>query len=88
MQLFDSKTANGSSAVIDWAGHDGLFSVWGTWDGATVALQYSPNGTSWIDVGSPSTLTADGVVKFSIKGGKIRATLRNAGAQTSLSAQV
>lgn len=96
MLILDKKTANGSGNVVNWGGAagagpdgNGTFSVWGTWGGATCSLEFSPDkGTTWIPVGAASTFTQDGVAKFSLNGGKIRATISGATGTTSLSASV
>jgi hypothetical protein len=37
----------------------------GTWDGATIELEISPDGgTTWVGVGSDAQLTADGVFNY------------------------
>lgn len=87
MRFFSAKTANFSSDAVQWNGGAGTFSAWGTWNGATVSLEWSPDGgTTWIAVGSASTFTENGLAKFSLGVGHIRATLSNAGGTTSLSA--
>ncbi|KPJ66515.1 MAG: hypothetical protein AMJ43_07735 [Coxiella sp. DG_40] len=62
--LGSAETANGSypSAGITVYGGRSTFVAYGTWDGATVTLEMSPDGgTTWIAIGSDTTFTADGV---------------------------
>lgn len=61
--------------------------VYGTWDGATMKLQFSPdNGTTWFDYTSGS-FTANGFVSVTGGVGLIwRVNLSNDGATTSLTA--
>lgn len=85
--LFSARTTDGNSAAVV-AGVRGpsTFIVYGTFDGATVKLQASPDGTNWTDVPSAS-LTAAGryaipamVYKYA------RANVSNDGAGTSITA--
>ncbi len=78
-----SLIANGSAtgAAVDWAGGKGVFVVRaGTFSGATVKLQWSPDqGTTWLDVDQGGdvfvTLTAVGAGLFELPGCKIRAAV-------------
>ena len=87
-KVFTAQTANGQSTAYDWPGGIGQFIVEGTWNGATGKLQVSPDGgTTWVDVGSDVTLTADNIGNFELNGVsnfQIRADLSSAGASTSL----
>lgn len=84
--ILNERTANGSSQVIEWTGGTGTFWAWGTFDGASVALEASPDGTSWISVGSAVRFTQDGVGAFALSPCKLRATVSGAGAATNISA--
>ena len=84
--ILNERTANGSSQVIEWTGGTGTFWAWGTFDGASVALEASPDGTSWISVGSAVRFTQDGVGAFALSPCKLRATVSGAGAATNVSA--
>ena len=87
-KVFTAQTANGQSTAYDWPGGIGQFIVEGTWNGATVKLQVSPDGgTTWLDVGSDVTLTADNIGNFELNGVsnfQIRADLSSAVGSTSL----
>lgn len=52
--LFENATANGDSDPVVWTGgadREGTLSIWGTWDGATVSLLYTPDdGATYIPV--------------------------------------
>jgi hypothetical protein len=73
---------NGSatSAAYTWKGGEGTFMTKATWGGGTVKLQVlGPDGTTYIDVGSDTTLTADGGGNFSLPAGAlIRANVATA----------
>ena len=87
-QLFTGQSANGNSSNLTWSGGFGTFVVEGTWGSATAKLQMSPdNGTTWIDVGSDATLTADGMVNFQIAPCLLRVNLSGV-TTTSLDAWV
>lgn len=80
-------TASTSSAQIIWPGGAGVFVVAGTWNGATVTLQFlGPDGTTLITAGTATTLTANGAGVFYLPRGLIQATITSAGGSTSLTA--
>ena len=87
LRLQNDATANGSTDATTWPGGVGTFHSFGTHDGETNTLQVSlDGGTTYIAVGTDTTLTADGIGTFELpKGAKIRATLSSAGASTSIS---
>jgi len=89
MKLFTNATANGN--------HDGLlrvdrgpvpiFAVFGTWNSASVQLQFSPDeGTTWLPVGS--AITANGYAAVALPSCKIRAVISSAGASTNISGRI
>jgi hypothetical protein len=75
--LLDNEAATGAAA--DWPGGKGVFTVYqGTFGGATVKLQWSPDdGTTWLDVDASgdtyTTMTAAGSGLFELPPCKIRA---------------
>lgn len=82
-------TSNGSTVFSGlWAGGRGAFVAQGTFDGATVKLQWQiPEGTNslWTDVGSDTTLTASGGGEFVLPAGvKLQTVVSSAGASTSV----
>ena len=89
LTLLSSVSTNSSGDAVQLTGGVMTFAAWGTWDTATVTLEYSPDGgTTWIAVGSDTTLTADGVANFQLPAGTyIRATVSSVGGSTSVSAQ-
>ncbi|MGB3808621.1 MAG: hypothetical protein WA943_00905 [Parvibaculum sp.] len=84
--ILNGTTANGSSALIDWTGGTGTFWAWGTFGGATVALEASPDGANWFSVGPAVTFTQNGVGGFSLGPCRLRATVSNAGGTTNVNA--
>lgn len=66
--------------------------VWGTFDGATVTIEISPDGVEWFDApnsdGDPLEFTAKGVENIDVQCAYIRAVVTNAGASTEVSAAV
>ena len=69
-----------------WRGGAGLFSVVGTWGGATATLQFSgPDGATMIPVGTSTTLTANGAGSFNLPPCWIQAAISSA-TTTSLTA--
>jgi hypothetical protein len=73
------------STGTDWAGGRGVFSVpVATFGGGTVKLQWSPDdGTTWLDVGTDTTLTAAGAGAFELPPCKIRVNIATATAVTA-----
>lgn len=81
---------NGSatSAQKTWDGGDGEFEVTGTFGGATVSLQVvGPDGSTLLDVGADTTLTAAGGGAFRLGPGLIQATV-SGGSPSGLYARV
>jgi hypothetical protein len=86
-KVFTTATANASSTAVNWAGGIGQFMASGTFDTCTVTLQMSPDdGTTWFDVGSDTTLTAEGIANFELGSCDLRADLSSVGGSTSISA--
>ena len=91
VSLFLAQTTAGNSSTVTWyCSGEWEFSAWGTWDGATIKLQHSPDGgTRWIDSAdtnaSAVSFTNDGAAEIRIPYGQlIRANLASAGAATNL----
>jgi hypothetical protein len=84
--ILNAATANGSSATVDWTGGTGTFWAWGTFGGATVALEASPDGTNWFSVGQSVSFTQMGVGGFVLGPCKLRASVSDATETTSVSA--
>ena len=63
-------SADGNSATVNWPGGTGSMFVEGTWGSGTATLQYSiDSGSNWASVTDGTTtasLTADGVVTFTL----------------------
>ena len=58
-----TNPASDSSTAVDWNGGTGMFAVAGTFSSATVKLQHKI-GSTWVDIGSDASFTADGAVIF------------------------
>jgi hypothetical protein len=87
-RLFSNQTANGTSQSAEWAGGDGVMFVAGTPNGATIALEASPDdGKTYVSAGA-SLANSTGTVAFSLPPCRVRATLSSAGASTNLSVWV
>lgn len=82
MDLFTAEDTDGSSDSQEGEHRWYRCYVWGTWDGATVIIQTSPNDSDWTPFNSTDlTFTADAapVDIFIAKGEYVRATLSSAG---------
>lgn len=74
VDLLTNASSTGSAVL--WPGGRGTFLAAGTFGGATVSLQVlGPDESSWIDAGSYTTFTANGVGNFDLPQGKIRASV-------------
>lgn len=61
------SNASATGAVCRWPGGRGTFIVDGSFDGATVTLSVlSPDGSSYVSVGTDAALSAEGVVNFDL----------------------
>lgn len=66
----------GNGAAVRWAGGRGVFSATATWGSGSVKLQYQlPDGSTWVDVGPETTLTADGAGGFELPDSLVRAVV-------------
>lgn len=80
LTLLSAVTANSNGTAAEWGGGQGLLSAWGTWDGATVTLQHSPDGgTTWINVpGGAFTANDSALMSFPARK-KLRAVVSGVG---------
>lgn len=63
--------------------------AYGTWDGASAQLQWSPNsGTTWIDIDGAVLTANGGWAGIQVAGGQVRAAVSSAGASTSLTSSL
>jgi len=88
--LLNARTTDGSGPTLavkfrDRGPRAGTLFAYGTFDGATVTFEESPDGTTWFTIAS-GALTSKGTVKLATVMGYLRATISNDGATTSLSA--
>lgn len=94
--FFTAQTANANSTVVNarFPLKDAQFSVYGTFNGATVTLEYSPDGqNTWItvkDLGGAdvAATSARGYPVRAPVGEPLRAVLSGAGGSTSLTAKL
>ena len=86
--LFQAAAADESSAPVEWSGGTGTFWTWGEFDGASVALEASPDGENWFTVGASLVFGEKGVGAFALGPCSLRATIAGAGAATSVSARL
>ncbi len=84
--ILSGATANGSSAVVEWTGGTGTFWAWGSFGGATVALEASPDGATWFPIGQAVSFNQNGVGGFALGPCKLRASLSGATGTTNVSA--
>lgn len=67
-------TGDGNTPELQWpGGFSGSVIVFGAFGGGTAKLQFSVDGTTWVDEGS--TFSADGVAGFELPGCLLRVNL-------------
>lgn len=71
-----------------WHGGTGTFWAWGEFDGATVALEASPDGENWFTVGQSVSFDERGIAAFALGPCRLRATITDAGEGTLVNAVV
>jgi hypothetical protein len=81
MQLLQAATSNTTTAVHENYSYLQTVFCWGTFNGATVTLQGSPEGTEWFDI---TSFTAKGVIGIGLSVRFLRAVITSAGASTSV----
>ena len=88
-KIFDAQTSNATTITLNWEGRSGLFMAKGTWNGAHVELEMSPDdGATWYNMGTSYRLTDDGVISFDLNPCKIRVDLHSVHPSTSITAHV
>jgi hypothetical protein len=75
-----ASNASATGKAVNWPGGPGTFTAVATWGGGTVKLQLlGPDGSSWIDAGTDTTLTANGGGNFELPPGQsIRVSIATA----------
>ena len=72
--LLTNGTATGPQ--VQWPGGRGVFTAAGNFSGATVALQMlGPDGATWFNTGTDTTLTSAGVGAFDLPPAQVRANV-------------
>lgn len=72
--LLENGSATGSAKR--WPGGVGVFTVSGTFSGATIKLQrLLPGGSTYVDVGVYTTLTAEGMGGFTLDECDVKVTI-------------
>lgn len=69
------SNASATSGNVSWPGGLGVFTVTGTFSGATVKLQCIARDGTALDVGPDTTLTAGGMGAFTLPPCLIKATI-------------
>jgi predicted amidohydrolase len=89
IKVLTAVTSNSNSSTYNFNKGEGQVVVAGTWVTATVKLQMSPDGgTTWVDAGSASTFTADGISSFALNACKVRVNVSSVGASSSVNAWI
>jgi hypothetical protein len=66
-----ASNASATGAAVAWPGGSGTFIASATFGGGTVKLQFlGPDGSTWIDCGTDTTLTAAGGGNFELPPGQ------------------
>lgn len=83
--LLTDQLVDATSNTQYWDGKGALWAVWGTPDGATLSLQYSPITGIWIELAS---VTAAGAVAVSIPQAPIRVVISGGGGSLNVSSNL
>lgn len=88
--LLSAQTTNGSGATVSISdGGYRLLRIYGTFDGATATLEYDFNDSGTWVADSAGAYTVADTSPLTVKTGlQIRITVSNAGASTSLNAEL
>ena len=86
MRIFDNETTNATSAAHPGMGGTRTVYCWGTFGGATVKLQMSPDGSEWFDV-EDLTFAAKTAVNAVFVGSMIRGVI-SGGSSASINLEV
>lgn len=81
MYLLNARTTNGSGTAQQNYSYLQSIYCWGTFDGATVTLEGSPDNTEWFPI---LTFAAKGVKGVGINARYLRGTVAGAGAATTV----
>lgn len=77
VKLIENDVA--AAASYDWQGGQGMFTAEaGAWNAGTVRLQTQTLNGTWVDVGTDTTMSANGAAGFSLPAGKIRPLIAGA----------
>lgn len=84
--LMSANSSTQAGVVVPHGKYNWL--IWGTWNGATAQLQFSPDSTTWISFDGFS-LTVDGGFNGILFGtGQARVLITGAGGSTSLTSKL
>ena len=85
-------SANTNTDPFNWFGGDGTVFATGAFDGGSIKLQASPDGTNWFDCqdadGNTVTLSSNGAFSFSIAPCMIRVNLAGAGGAAAINLNI
>lgn len=86
--LFSARTSNGNSSSVSHPGGPVLLIARGTFDGATVKIQVSDDGTNWVDLQYAAFTAAIATLMELPINTLIRANVASAGAGTSITVAI
>ena len=86
MRLFDGETTNATTAAFPGSGGTRTVYCWGTFGGATVKVQLSPDGQEWFDI-DELTFTAKGAVNAVFVGSLLRGVI-SGGSSASINLEI
>lgn len=89
--LLSGATANGPGPELGFVQPQlqkrKTLQIWGTFDGATITIEVSPDGVQWNPLPDGAFTAAD-VKDLKVSASKVRAVVSGAGASTSVSAAI
>jgi hypothetical protein len=79
LTLLENVTTNGSGKAVQWVSEgSGTLQLFGTWDGATITIESSINGSNWSPVPN-GVFNSDSIVSLEAGLVYIRATVSGVG---------
>lgn len=93
--LFSAKTTDGNGTAVpcNFSTSKCEIQAWGTWNGASMTFEFTPDGTNYVKVkdalGNTVTVTADRAFPIDVVYNEtIRAVLASSGGSTNVSAKI
>lgn len=85
---FLNNTADGATSGKTWQTGAGVVSMTGTFNGASVSVEFSVDGTNYVSVGADGTLTAAGAYAIYLPSCSLRLNITGSGGSTDVDVRI